>query len=68
MNNGFVPKFDERYFFVDADGSLAEDVCLCCPVDVRRVAFGNSFATREDAVAAAERVEKALRMLNENHP
>ena len=54
------PKFDERYYFIGADGRVEGWTRLNKEFDNAVFSFGNCFKSKKDALAAAKVVKKAL--------
>ena len=56
------PQYADKYYYVGDNGEVILSACGIYPTsDKKRILFGNTFRTREDAEAALERVKKALK-------
>ena len=59
----WMPKRDEKYWYVETTGEVMRTVYNTFTVDPLRIAYGNCFQTKEQAEKAAEKVKDLLKSL-----
>ena len=61
------PQYADKYYYVGDNGEVILSACGIYPAsDKKRILFGNTFRTREEAESARELVKKALKGVDEN--